>query len=262
MSRPLFPYGGRHYRPATNHALALEARDLSVRYPRTERPALQGVSFAVPAGARVALVGPNGAGKSTLLKAAAGLLPAASGTLTVFGASAGASPHQVAYLAQRGELDWSFPISVRRLVLTGRYPHLGWLRWPTREDWRKADAALERLQLSDLAERQIGELSGGQQQRALLARALAQDAELLLLDEPLNAVDAATREIVAAVLRDLQRQGRTVIVATHELDRLQADFDDALFLLDGRVVARGLGAVDERSRHVFALNGQAVVVTA
>lgn len=254
--QPAFPYGGRRLVLAASNALALEACDIIVRYSGADRPALQGVSLAVPIGARLALVGPNGAGKSTLLKATAGLLPIVSGTLTVFGAPVGTFPHRVAYLAQRGELDWSFPISVRRLVLTGRYPHLGWLRWPTREDWRRADEALARLQLSDLAERQIGELSGGQQQRALLARALAQDADLLLLDEPLNAVDAATREVVSSVLRDLQREGRTVIVATHDLDRLQTDFDDALFLMDGQVVARGVGAVSAHAHVAFDVNGQ------
>ncbi|BCX03064.1 MAG: manganese ABC transporter ATP-binding protein [Candidatus Roseilinea sp.] len=261
VKRPIFPYGGRRFALTTSDVPAVQARNLGVRYPGAERPALQEISLTVPTGARVALVGPNGAGKSTLLKAVAGLLPVAPGALTVFGARVGAFPHRVAYLAQRGELDWSFPISVRRLVLTGRYPHLGWLRWPTREDWRKADEALARLHLSDLAERQIGELSGGQQQRALLARALAQDADLLLLDEPLNAVDAATREAVSSVLRDLQREGRTVIVATHELDRLQTDFDDALFLMDGRVVARGVGPVSEHSHAPFDLNGQAMVTT-
>jgi manganese/zinc/iron transport system ATP- binding protein len=145
---------------------------------------------------------------------------------------------------------------VRRLVVAGRYPHLGWLRWPVREDWRKADAALERLGIRDLAERQIGELSGGQQQRALLARALAQEADLLLLDEPLNAVDAATREVVSAVLRDLQREGKTVVVATHDLDRLQTDFDDALFLLDGQVVARGAGQAHPHYARASQLNGR------
>lgn len=257
--QPLFPYGGRRDARPARGALALEAHDLSVRYPSAERPALQGVSLAVSPGTCVALVGPNGAGKSTLLKTAAGLLPIASGALTVLGAPVGTFRHRVAYLAQRGELDWSFPISVRRLVLTGRYPYLGWLRWPTREDWWKADEALARLQLSDLAERQIGELSGGQQQRALLARALAQDADLLLLDEPLNAVDATTREIVSAVLHDLQRQGKTVVVATHDLDRLQTDFDYALFLMDGRVVVRGVGAVSAQAHVAFDMNGQRMV---
>lgn len=254
------PYGGRCSEPPPTDALALAAHGVTVRYPGSPRPALDGLDLVVPPGTRVALVGPNGAGKSTLLRAIAGLLPVEAGRLRVFGAPAGAFRSRVAYLAQRSELDWSFPISVRRLVLTGRYPHLGWLRWPTRADWRRADEALERLHLLEVAERQIGELSGGQQQRALLARAMAQEADLLLLDEPLNAVDAATREVVSAVLRDLQRQGRTVIIATHDLDRLQADFDDALFLMDGQVVARGIGAVGERVHQ--ALHGNHHVAVA
>ncbi|PJF48061.1 MAG: ABC transporter ATP-binding protein [Chloroflexi bacterium] len=253
------PYSGRCREQPPTAAPALAAQGVVVRYPGGARAALDGLDWVVPPGARVALVGPNGAGKSTLLKAIAGLLPIAAGSLRVFGAPVGAFRHRVAYLAQRGELDWNFPISVRRLVLTGRYPHLGWLRWPTRADWRLADEALARLHLLDLAERQIGELSGGQQQRALLARALAQEADLLLLDEPLNAVDAATREVVSAVLRDLQRQGKTVIVATHDLDRLQADFDDALFLMDGQVVARGVGAVGERVHRAWLDNHRAAV---
>jgi len=254
MARWFFPYGGKASASPMRGAPALAAQRLAVRYPAAVQPALRDVTITVPVGTRLALVGPNGAGKSTLLKAAAGLLPVADGQLTVCGLLPGRCPHLVAYLAQRGEVDWHFPISVRRLVVTGRYPHLGWLRSPSREDWRKADAALERLGIRDLAERQIGELSGGQQQRALLARALAQEAELLLLDEPLNAIDAATREVVSDLLSDLKREGKTVIVATHELDRLQADFDDALFLLDGRVIGRGLADYQQKADAV--LNGR------
>ncbi len=131
----------------------------------------------------------------------------------------------------------AFPLRVRKLVLTGRYVHLGWLRWPTRDDWRIADEALARLGLSDLAERQAGELSGGQQQRVLLARALAQDADLLLLDEPLTAIDAATRDIISAVLHEVQRAGKTALVATHHVDSLDSDYDAVVCLQDGRVVA-------------------------
>jgi ABC-type Mn2+/Zn2+ transport system ATPase subunit len=240
MLRWFLPYGGKASALPVRSAPALEAQQLTVRYPVGDYPALRDVTITVPRGARIALVGPNGAGKSTLLKAAAGLLPIAGGRLTTFGLPPGCCPHLVAYLAQRSEVDWHFPISVRRLVVTGRYPHLGWLRLPSREDWRKADAALERLGIFDLAERQIGELSGGQQQRALLARALAQEAALLLLDEPMNAVDAETRAVVFDLLRDLGREGKTMVVATHDLDRLQTDFDDALFLFDGQVIGRGL----------------------
>jgi manganese/zinc/iron transport system ATP- binding protein len=232
----MFPYSGKPITQKTPGAPALLAREVVARYPGDEARALCGVSLRVMPGRRVALVGPNGAGKSTLLKAAAGLLPIESGSVEIYGQPVGTAHHRVAYLAQRGEIDWRFPITLRRLVLTGRYVHLGWLRWPGRDDWRTADEAIDRMGLSALRERQIGDLSGGQQQRALLARALAQDADLLLLDEPLNAVDAATREIVSKVLDELQHAGKTAIIATHDIDRLSAEFDDALFLVDGRQV--------------------------
>ncbi len=190
----------------------------------------------MPAGARVALVGPNGAGKSTLLKAVVGLLPARAGTIRIYGRPVGASPQLVAYLPQRGEIDWRFPISVRKLVLTGRYVRLGWLRRPGRRDWALVDELLEQLGLQELADRQIGLLSGGQQQRALLARALAQEARLLLLDEPLNALDAETRLLLARVLEALSHQGTAFVVATHDLGWLGTDFDRVLYLHDGRAM--------------------------
>lgn len=230
------PYGHRRHVAPIPGAPALEVRGLCVAYPGesgTARLALTEVSLSVPVGTRVALVGPNGAGKSTLLKAVAGLLPVRSGEIRIYGQPVGACHHRVAYLPQRGEIDWRFPITVRGLVLTGRYVHLGWLRRPGPGDHAVALRVLDRLGLGALAERQIGQLSGGQQQRALLARALAQDADLLLLDEPLNAVDAETRAVVAEVLRDLRRQGKTAVVATHDLDRLEAEFDSALYLCEG-----------------------------
>ena len=230
----MIAYSGRHARAAIAGAPALEIVNASVNYPGMEGLALQNINLSVPAGTRVALVGPNGAGKSTLLKAVAGLLPVASGAIRVYGHPAATFPQRVAYLPQRGELDWRFPISLRKLVLTGRYVHLGWLRRPGARDWEIADQAIARMQLSDLAERQISQLSGGQQQRALLARALAHEADLLLLDEPLNAVDAATRSVLAETLFNLHLEGKTIVAATHELERLGVDFDDALFLVDGR----------------------------
>jgi manganese/zinc/iron transport system ATP- binding protein len=234
----MIPYR-QHVRTTPHRAAdvaAIDAAHVFARYPGAPETALCDVSLRVQAGSRVALVGSNGAGKSTLLKAAAGLLSVESGELTVFGHAIGEVPQRVAYLAQRGEIDWRFPISLRKLVMGGRYVHLGWLRWPGKQDWALVDAAIARMGLSDLRERQIGELSGGQQQRALLARALAQDADLLLLDEPLNAVDATTRQIVSSTLHDLKRQGKTAVVATHDIDRVHADFDDALYLVDGRVI--------------------------
>lgn len=215
---------------------AVEVTNVSARYIGAPTLALHGVSVSVPVGASVALVGHNGSGKSTLLKAIAGLLTFSGGQIRIFGQLPGACHHRVAYLPQRGEVDWHFPINVRKLVLTGRYVHLGWLKRPRADDRRISDEALERLGLTSIAERQIGQLSGGQQQRVLLARALAQEADLLLLDEPLNAVDAHTRETVATVLHDLKMQGKAMLVATHDLGRLEADFDGALYLHQGREI--------------------------
>lgn len=227
-------YSRRAHRDAIAGAPALEVHQLCVRYPGARRLALKGVDLTVPVGARAALVGHNGAGKSSLLKAAAGLLPIASGSLLLYGLAPGACHHRVAYLPQRGEIDWHFPISLRRLVLTGRYVHLGWLKMPTVADWKVTDAMLDELGLLELRNRQIGELSGGQQQRALIARALAQEAELLLLDEPTSALDAETRDVIGAVLAGLRARGKTIIAATHDLTRLQTDFDQVLMLADGR----------------------------
>lgn len=237
MSDPWLPYSrGRHADPVAG-AAALLTEALGVTYPGALGPALRGVSVRVACGTCAALIGPNGSGKSTLLKAVAGLLPVASGVVRVHGNPIGACHHRVAYLPQRGEIDWGFPISVERLVLTGRYVHLGWLCWPGRRDREIASAALHRLGLSGLAGQQIGKLSGGQQQRALLARALAQEADLLLLDEPFNAVDSRTQETIYAAMRSLRDQGKTLVVATHDLSRLSGAFDAVVRLRGGEVEA-------------------------
>jgi manganese/zinc/iron transport system ATP- binding protein len=255
MSDPWFPYSrGRHADPVSD-APALETNRLSVRYPGTAALALGDVSLQVPRGTRVALIGPNGSGKSTLLKAVAGLLPSDPDAIRVHGNPVGACHHRVAYLPQRGEIDWSFPISVERLVLTGRYVHLGWLRWPSRRDRQIAHTQLDRLGLGRLAHQQIGKLSGGQQQRTLLARALAQEADLLLLDEPLNAVDAETRDAVYDVMHELRQQGKTLVVATHELGRLASAFDSAVYLESGELAPPPNGAfrgVAISKEHVWA----------
>jgi manganese/zinc/iron transport system ATP- binding protein len=229
-----FPYSHRHYVAPRQDYPALLVQDLSVNRPDEATLALAGVSLRVPVGARWALVGPNGAGKSTLLKAVAGLLPQRSGQILIYGHPVGACHHRVAYLPQRGEIDWRFPISLRRLVMTGRYVHMGWLHRPSAEDWAIVDQTLARLGLSELAERQIGQLSGGQQQRTLLARALAQEADLILLDEPMNAVDNETRAIIMGVLDNLREAGKTVVIATHDFNRLEETYDGVLCLRDGR----------------------------
>jgi manganese/zinc/iron transport system ATP- binding protein len=198
--------------------------------------ALEGLTHDVRVGARVALIGPNGSGKSTLIKAIGALLPVARGELRVFGWPAGTCRHRVAYLPQRPSIDWRFPVSLRQLVIAGRYVHLGWMRRPGARDLEHVDRALNDLGLYHVRDRQIGELSGGQQQRALLARALVQGADLLLLDEPLNHVDAATSDEVNAVLDRLRGEGKTVIVSTHDPDEFPTGFDDMICLKDGRPV--------------------------
>ncbi len=229
------------YTRGTDHttltaAPAVNAVKLRGHYPRQSAPALVDLTITVPVGARIALVGANGAGKSTLLKLIAGLLPLTQGTLTLFGHPLAQARQRVAYLAQRSETDWRFPMTVARLVGTGRYVHRGWFRRLQPADHVLVTKVMAQLQIDHLAQRQIGQLSGGQQQRALLARALAQEADLLLLDEPLNAVDAETRAIIASVLDDLKAQQKTVIIATHDLGRLESDFDGALYLSEGRAI--------------------------
>lgn len=239
---PRFPYRGRGERDPVPGAAAVDVSGLVARYPGGGSAALRGVDLRVAAGTRAAIVGPNGAGKSTLLRVLAGTLPIQQGRVRIYGLEVGSCHHRVAYLPQRGELRWSFPMTVEQLVATGRYVHLGWLRRPGPADREAVRQVLRQLVLDDLARRQLNELSGGQQQRVLLARALAQEAELLLLDEPLNAVDAETRRIVAEILDELQRQGRTVLVATHDVGRLEHQFDGALYLADGHVTPAPPGA--------------------
>jgi len=233
MKMPRFPYSRHRHGPPAADTPALQCDGVCVRYPGADRAAVHDITLAVPQGSRVALVGANGAGKSTLLKAAAGLLPLERGSLRVHGSKPGGCCHRVAYLAQRGDLDWRFPITVRRLVLTGRYVHLGWFRRPSRDDDAIVDRVIDLMQIRDLADRRISELSGGQQQRTLLARAMAQEADLLLLDEPMNAVDAKTRQVVADVLRTLSRAGKTIVAATHDTHELRVDFDEVIHLSCG-----------------------------
>jgi ABC-type Mn2+/Zn2+ transport system ATPase subunit/uncharacterized membrane protein YraQ (UPF0718 family) len=231
------PYRGlRHARRVPGEP-ALALRGVSSRYPGERRIALVDIDLDADASSRIAIVGANGAGKSTLLKVIAGLLPAVSGEIRLYGQPGAALHHRVAYLPQRSDLDWSFPISVSRLVLTGRYVHLGWLQRPAAEDQEIVQRVLRRLRLEPLAQRQVGQLSGGQQQRALLGRALAQEADILLLDEPLNAVDAETRGVMVDLLDELRRDGTTVLLATHDIGRLDTDFDRALYLSEGRRVS-------------------------
>ena len=248
---PSLAYCRQHPEPRAS-APAVEIERLGLHYPGAETLALDALACHVPVGARVALVGPNGSGKSTLIKVIAGLLQPTSGQVRVFGFPPSTCRHRVAYLPQRPSIDWQFPVSLGGLVLAGRYVHLGWLRRPGDRDRALVRGVLESLGLADLADRQIGELSGGQQQRALLARALVQQAELLLLDEPLNHVDAETRDIVVAVLDDLRTAGKSVVVSTHNPEEFDTGFDDMVCLKDGRSVPVLGRTFDELRETVWA----------
>lgn len=231
------PYGSAaHWEPRPDAAM-LAVSNLAVRYPGSPEPALSGVSLSVDAGQRVALVGGNGSGKSTLLRAIVGIVPVAEGSVQVRGHGLDCCHHRVAYLPQHGEIDWSFPMDVARLVLTGRYSRLGWFARPRDSDRDAAAAALSAVGLDALSRRRIAALSGGQRQRVLLARALAADAELLLLDEPHAALDTEARATVDALLDRLHESGVTMLIATHDAEDRR--WDAEIHLVDGHRVDRG-----------------------
>lgn len=217
-----------------HHELVIEG--LTVAYRRVL--ALENISLATSCGNRVALIGPNGAGKSTLLKAIAGLVPRSAGQIQWRGTRVAKWSREFAYLPQREEVDWSFPITVRGLVEMGRYPQTGWWRRYTERDGEAVDRALEALALNDLQHRQIRELSGGQQQRAFLARALAQEAHVLLLDEPFTGLDRNAAKLLGDLLNQLAHEGRLVIASHHDLATAPQLFDEAL-LLHRRTIAFG-----------------------
>ena len=231
-------YGGSCTVPPQPGRPALSVASLSFTYPGRQDAALCDISTSIRTGERVALVGPNGSGKSTLLKLIVGLEQVQSGTIEVFGHAAASCRHRVAIVPQRSSVDWSFPVTVRQVVLMGRYVHMGWLRRPRSEDHDRVADALTAMKISQLADRQVGELSGGQQQRVMLARTLAHDADLLLLDEPLNHVDLTTQELIFHTLEELTGHGKAVIVSTHDLGILDVHFSRALFL-DKRLIGDG-----------------------
>jgi len=227
-------------------APALELEDVWVRYSGRlsssnggPRYALEAITFRVERGERIAVVGPNGAGKSTLFKVIAGTLRADRGRIGIFGpprpVAAPADHICIAYVPQHNQVDWRFPVTVEDVVMMGRVGQIGLLRRPSKADWATVHAALGRVGAADLTHTQIGELSGGQQQRAFLARALAQEAELILMDEPLNGLDVPTQEAIIAILDDLRRDGVTILLATHDLD-LAAERFDRIMLLNRRIV--------------------------
>jgi manganese/iron transport system ATP-binding protein len=215
------------------------AEGVTVTY-RNGLTALTDASFQIPRGTITALVGVNGAGKSTLFKAIMGFVPVARGTIRLLGMPVRDALRQnlVAYVPQAEEVDWSFPVLVEDVVMMGRYGHMGMLRRPSATDRARVDEALARVGLSDLRHRQIGELSGGQKKRVFLARALAQEGRIILLDEPFTGVDVKTEEQIITLLRTLRDEGHVMLVSTHNLGSVP-DFCDRTVLVKGTVLAYG-----------------------
>jgi manganese/iron transport system ATP-binding protein len=223
-------YPHTHHQP---NKPILDVQHITVRY--NGRTALDDITFHLHEGERIAVVGPNGAGKSTLFKVVAGVLQPSTGEVNVFG-SRPRGHSCIAYIPQRSQVDWNFPVSVADVVMMGRSAKLGPLNWPHKKDWEYVQHALETVQLSDLAKRQIGQLSGGQQQRMFIARALAQEAELMLMDEPLTGLDTPSQEGLLNLLDTLRSQKVTVMVATHDLEQAARHFD-RIMLLNHRMVS-------------------------
>lgn len=199
---------------------------------------LHDVNFEIKKGSLTGIVGPNGAGKSTLIKTVLNLHPALTGKVTVFGSTVEKEKKRIGYVPQRGSVDWDFPTNALDVVTMGLYGKIGWFRWPTRSDRRKAMEALEKMGMKDYANRQISQLSGGQQQRVFLARALVQEADLYFMDEPLAGVDAATEKAIMEILKELKEKGKTVMVVHHDLQTV-SDYFDHVLLLNKTVIEHG-----------------------
>ncbi len=220
-------------------AAGLALADVSVAY-RNGHTAMRHASFTVPRGSITALVGVNGSGKSTLFKAIMGFVPLATGSVTILGVPGreALKRNLVAYVPQSEEVDWNFPVLVEDVVMMGRFGHMGWLRRPRPLDRQKVTESLERVGLVEFRKRQIGELSGGQKKRVFLARALAQEGEVILLDEPFTGVDVKTEDAIVALLRDLRDEGKVMLVSTHNLGSVP-EFCDRCVLVRGTVLASG-----------------------
>ncbi|MGA2285939.1 MAG: metal ABC transporter ATP-binding protein [Dehalococcoidia bacterium] len=220
--------------PADGMAVAVE----NVWAGYGNQTALQGIDFEAPAASMVALVGPNGSGKSTLIKVILGTHGVWRGRVRIFGREPGNARRLIGYTPQTESVDWEFPVTVRDVVTMGRFGRLGPLRWPGAEDKRVVQQCLERLGIADLAKRQIGELSGGQQRRVLIARALAQEPQVLLMDEPMAGLDATIQHELLALFEGLRDEGKTIVMATHDLSCVDCCFDRVL-LMNRRKIAYG-----------------------
>ena len=220
--------------------LGIISDNVTVTY-RNGHTALHNASFEIPTGTITALVGVNGAGKSTLFKAIMGFVPAARGEISILGmpVAEALSKNIVAYVPQSEEVDWTFPVLVEDVVMMGRYGHMGFFRRPKPADHAAVTDALGRVNMSEFRDRQIGELSGGQRKRVFLARALAQEGQVILLDEPFTGVDVKTEDAIVALLRDLRDEGRVILVSTHNLGSVP-EFCDRTILVKGTILAYGL----------------------
>jgi len=222
--------------PMSHTPHRLEVQNVSIAYG--DKVVLRDLTFNIPHGARVAVVGPNGAGKSTLFKALVGLLPLQAGQIFIHGLPLGNHKDCVAYVPQREEVDWRFPVTVSDVVMMGRFDHQGWLKSDSREDKRIVEKSLAEMGIGDLSKNSISDLSGGQQQRVFLARALAQEPHILLMDEPFTGVDVTTQEATLKLLDDLRAAVVTAMIATHDLSMAASQFD-LMLLLNHSLIAFG-----------------------
>lgn len=211
-----------------NNKIAIQIDDLTVAY--NYKPVLWDIDLAIPEGVLMAIVGPNGAGKSTLIKAVLGIVKPIAGTVTVFGEPYKKQYHLVAYVPQKGSVDWDFPTTALDVVLMGTYGSLGWIKRPGQKQKKEALEALEKVGMLEFKNRQISQLSGGQQQRIFLARALVQNASIYLMDEPFQGVDATTERAIVNILKELRKSGKTVVVVHHDLQTVPEYFDWVTFL--------------------------------
>ena len=226
---------------AKNHSfykneIALQVHQLTVNYDKT--PVLWDISLEVPNGKIVGIIGPNGAGKSTFIKTALGLVQPISGKIEFFGQPLAKARRQIAYVPQRESVDWDFPITVRELVMMGRYGMLGLCKWPRKADIAAVEHYLELMGLQIYVDRQISQLSGGQQQRAFIARALVQEADIYFMDEPFAGIDIATETVIMNTLHQLKAKGKTVFIVHHDLNTVESYFD-WIIMLNMRLVACG-----------------------
>ncbi len=220
----------------TDSSSALEITDLTVAYDN--KPVLWDIDLTVPSGVLMAIVGPNGAGKTTLIKAIQELVPVAAGRVFIFGKPYSANRKLVSYVPQRGSVDWDFPTNVIDVVKMGTYGRLGWIKRPGKKEHEASFNALKRVGMEKYAQRHISDLSGGQQQRVFLARALVQNAEIYLLDEPFQGIDATTERTIIGILKELRNSGKTIVVVHHNLQTVEDYFDWVTFL-NVRVIASG-----------------------